>query len=739
MKTAFPNLRSPVQITLYSNIPFDNTYKHHTLISSLFTFDGTSLYTGGSSVINIPKERFINRRKPDNVNEFYYPRWTKAGEFNFNYANGLVTSVTLELTPEQTNANYMKVKCVNDEYYYFITGISQVNYDTYVLSLELDVLMTYQDEFLSGVKDMPIFTNRKHCHRYTDDGIMPHSSDFKLNEDTFAGIKPIIIKDKISLDYFSSTLRTIKDVRWLYICSEGIAGSDETKSFLFKAQNINYPLCMLALPINVGKFVITDGVTTIEYRSDDIFTCINKYLVGSGVMKVAKISNYPPFNVGNATFNLSGRVLTLNVASLDPNYSGLPNLYSFNIGSNNFVVANSLGALHGDFFLSMTKGAMCIINYEDVTYGYQAINLGDFANTTKPTPLLPRYNDPKLLFKPFKKYMLNAQYSNEGLEIYPELLYSEVLTNSTTKYFSFQTITTAYIGDNNMFTYLRPYLDNLANPPFYVFDHYKYQKVGLATNVNYIMPVGTNALDVFNATQSQSFYTSKVASGISSGLAIAGGIASIGLGVASIGASGVTGGSSGVMGATMIASGATAIAGGTASMVNTIKSSGAKIEDLKNTPDSINISGSNFVSDTAIVGNTDPLPFIIVYDVNEVVKEQANDFFYNYGYQVARECYFNTELDYVDGHRKIDNDIIGRTLFNYVQTNDDLVNNINNDIPLIVKKKLSSIFNDGITLWSFFGNQEIWGGYLVPDVVNLDDYFLKHYYDNTEYNILLNA
>ena len=62
MKTAFPNLRSPVQITIYNNIPFDNTYKHHSLISNRFTYNGTAIYTGGSLVANVPpKERFIDR------------------------------------------------------------------------------------------------------------------------------------------------------------------------------------------------------------------------------------------------------------------------------------------------------------------------------------------------------------------------------------------------------------------------------------------------------------------------------------------------------------------------------------------------------------------------------------------------------------------------------------------------------------------------------------------------------
>ena len=62
MKTAYPRFRSPVDITLYSNIPFDNTYSHHSLISNLFKYGGTNIFTG-SGLPKLACERFIDRRE----------------------------------------------------------------------------------------------------------------------------------------------------------------------------------------------------------------------------------------------------------------------------------------------------------------------------------------------------------------------------------------------------------------------------------------------------------------------------------------------------------------------------------------------------------------------------------------------------------------------------------------------------------------------------------------------------
>ena len=245
------------------------------------------------------------------------------------------------------------------------------------------------------------------------------------------------------------------------------------------------------------------------------------------------------------------------------------------------------------------------------------------------------------------------------------------------------------------------------------------------------MPCGTNALDVFNTTQAQSFYTSKVASGVTSGLSVAGGVASMVIGA------GMTGASAGTlspMGMAMVAGGAMGVASGTAGIATTIASGVSKVEDLKNTPDSINISGSNFITDSGISKDTNCLPYITILECSNVIQENANDFFYNYGYEVSRECHFNTNVYFDNSNNKvIDNNLFGRTIFNYIQIKDDITNKIDSDIPMIVKQKLSSIFNNGITLWTFFGFNFTENGY--QDTLNyqIDTWLFKNNLDNTEY------
>lgn len=738
MKTAFPRYRTPVFITLFSNVPFDNTYKHHTLISDLFKYNNTKINTYSGSEV---KERFLNRKDYTKTGyPYYYPRYDITGEYNFDYSNGLICSIVLELTPEQTNANYMRVvnhaqDLTGEIYYYFITGIQQINADTYKLSLELDVLMTYQDEFLEGMKGVPAFAVRKHSHRWTDDGLMPHCAELKTGEDAFANVKPSLITNKFNLNYLNSEMKNIKTVMWLYICidTNGLSGQISEK-VIYSCKDKNYPMVMMAIPLNVNTLTYcnTLGSYSLTYSHDKLIQAVQE-LIDDGSVHGARISPYPPFVPQSSYYKMSldgSRNLTIKGSVVELQDSGGVKLYELTMGNNEFLYGDFSGMGGAKIIELLTLGCLLISTQNDTLYEYDELTptqLG-IANSDSPTPLDNRYLDPKLLFSPFRKYKISAQYCTEGSEFFPELVFSEKETAYNGHYFWFQSTASAYIGDNNIFTYISASVDT--------YDKYRFEKIGLASAVNYIMPCGTNALDVFNSTQAQSFYTSKVASGITSGLSIAGGIASIGVGIAgAVGSMGMSAPAS----AGLIAGGATAIAGGIAGIATAVASTDAKIEDLKNTPDSVNVSGSNFITDEIVAPDTYGLPYVVVYDVSSVIKENANDYFYNYGYQVSRECYFNTDLDFDNKNGAIDNNLFGRTIFNYIQLNDDITNKINYDMPLIVKQKLSKIFNDGITLWSFFGINELWASPVVPSsTYYLDRWFMKCDLDNTEYNVLIN-
>ena len=703
MKTAYPQVLGTCSITLYSNVPFDNTYANHSLISKKFLYNNSAVFTGADSLV--PCEMFLNRKNPNILGSpRYYPSYTLTGDFNFNFSNGLIGSITLELTAEQTNANYLKLVTGSDVYYYFITGINQVNFETYTLSLELDVLMTYQDEFLEGMKDMPVFTQRKMCYRYTNNGLYPHCADYKTGESTFAGVKPSIVKTKIA-PTFKSKINKLEGVKWLTCCFDDI----QEPQLISQLGNVNYkfddkdfPLMMVCMPIGVNSITFKNGSDTFTITDTMMHDFVSN-LIDNGKVHACKVSPYPPFDAdSNLTITQSGTDYTLT--------SSLFNFFS--VSGNNFIEYDNLKTT---IYVAQQSGVIVITNEKKHDYEFGNCYL-DTYNSQAPNPLMPRFKEPKLFFEPFRKYLLTSSYG-EGNEFFPELIYSDGVYLSS--HIPFSSAYTFYIGDYNVVTYQNEITDANSNK-FY--SNYKVCNIGLSCNINYVVPCGTDALAVFNLTQSQSYYTSKIASGVTAGLSIAGGVASIGVGVVS-------------ENPMLIAGGATAIAGGIAGAINTIKSTNAKIEDLKNTPDSINVQGGCFTSD---MNRANPLPYVIIYECSKVIQEQATDFFYNYGYEVARECYFNLELKQdFDTSGDVDTNLFSRDIFNYIKLNEDITNKINANIPLIVKQKLSKIFNDGITLWSWFGHDELWKNgtpYLNQDYW-LDRWFLKCQLDNTEISL----
>lgn len=719
MKTAFPRFRSPVDITLYSNVPFDNTYKNHTLISSKFKYNNSNIY---NIALGSAKERFLNRKNWSATGKpFYYPRYELTGEFNFDYSNGLISSVVLELTRAQTNANYMKVVChgqdSSDDYYYFITGIQQINYDTYKLTLELDVLMTYQDEFLEGVKNVPVLTARKHCNRYDTLG-NPHCPDFKNSEDAFAGIKPSLTKSKTQI-HLPTNLQKLEDVSWLYVCAD--ADEDE-EVWEYSFKGITFPLAMFCAPMGKALRFVVNDTNNVERQIFMLGLGQGYFLINNGKVHGARLSHLPPVVDTQAT---------LTNESPYPDYITIrsPNLWLYYTDNTHYTLrwTTSMGVIeyrHKDGGKLNNLGFVYKYQYDN-KYTHPSISL-DIPNALSGSPSAidytePRISDARLLFSPFRKYVLNARYS-EGYEFFPELLFADYKALNS---FTFETSATGYIADNNIITYLLQDDDS--------YKYYPEMNIGLSSAMNYVVPCGTNALEVFNATQQQSFYTSKVASGVTSGLSIIGGAGSIALGIAgAVGSMGMSTPAS----VGLIAGGATAIGSGIAGAVNTAKSTTAKIEDLKNTPDSVNVSGSNYCSDYGRVGNG--FPYVITYECSQIVKTSADEFFYDYGYAISRMCYFNSELKTdIDLEQTTDDNLFGRTIFNYIQLNEDITNKINYDMPIIIKQKLSSIFNNGITLWSFFSFDELWHDNNEPSsTYYLDRWFMKDELNNTEYNLL---
>lgn len=734
MKTAYPNTTQPVSITLYSNIPFDNTYKNHSFISSYF-----KKQSGGSQPKIFPngeQSNFLNRK--NSTGAYIYKRWTFTDTFNFDFKNGLNATITLELLNEQTNANYLMVVCGTQKWFYFITSIMQSNIDTYTLQLELDVLMTYGDDFLEGVKDVPVFAKRKHCKRYS--GLLMFSHDYKNGESAYEGVKPNLLTHVYPLEneyreypYGDDYSSIFSDVLWAYITTDlvdsSVLGVDALQYRINECAN---PFSVLCIPINYTLNIRVHYEGT-EYRSYSIGgrRFISK-LVSQEHFKSAKILPFPPFHrlAQGITVSKSGYSITINGEHSDNLFInneqgyGAITLTSSYGGKYYLRFGNNLGLNNNEN--ALLENAFVVCEQYQMYYNYKPVSPYDLFKPNDMSILSSKVQDPKLKLKPFTKYCISSSGSEES-EFYVELLVSYTPLSLGQQGLHFASLTTAYCGDYTIYTYLTP----PASMSTYAFNNYKWGKVGLSQSTNYTLPVGTNALDVFKNTQYETFYQSKVASGITSGLTIAGGVASIGLGIAgAVGSMGMSTPAS----VGLIAGGATAIASGTAGISNTIKSANAKIEDLKNTPDSINLSGSSYAHDISMLING-LLPYINVYECSPVIMNGANEYFYSYGYEIARPCYFNQLVDGSQSSSQYydDNDLFTRTIFNYIQLNEDITNKINADIPLIIKQKISSIFNQGITLWTFFGFSSLNSNTNETTTYSLDKWLYKNSLENKEY------
>lgn len=730
MKTAYPNLNQPVIITLFANVPFDNTYKDHSFISSKFRYSRQGTSTSLSRFAK--QENFLYRKNANG--DYIYPFWILTGEYNFDFTNGLITSLTLELTNEQTNANYLSISVGLDVYYYFITSIKQSNFNTYSLSLELDVIMTYGDEFLQGIKSNPVYTKRKHCTRYYDDYV--YSRYYKNGESAFENLKPslverfvnanLLLDNRVESEYGGDILTKFSDILWLYIVSDY---TDNTYNYSNK--EIRNPFTIFCFPINANIFFRDNDNNTysVGFETGGSNQRNIGELINDGHYKSAKISPYPPFTTLPNDVKVYGDVAGgLTIAG---NFNLNSKRDSITFGNNILLIGNNIdsgttSSSQNDIDKQLSHSIVVHIQF-DMNYDFNEMFYQDF--TYNEVDITSNRNvDPKLLFKPFKKYCLTSA-SGEEQEFYPELLTSlSPFAVDDNQLLYLTTIATAYGGDFTTFTYIKEI--ELSNNVI-GYANYRYGKVGLSTTMNYTIPVGENALEVFKSTQSETYYQSKMASGITSGLTIAGGVGSIGLGIA--GAVGSMGMSTPVS-VGLIASGVGAVASGTASMVDTIKSTNAKIEDLKNTPNSINVSGSSYAHDIAMNING-LLPYVIIYTISNITKNCADDYFYTYGYEIGKDCYFNSS--FLSSDSLEDDNIFTRTIFNYVQLQEDISMKINANIPLIAKQKLSNIFNQGIILWTFFGFRSLYPATAtIPNesaTYDLDKWLYKHTLENKEY------
>ena len=695
-----PTSTNPVTITLYRNYPFDNSYKETTLLSRKFKY--------GDVVVGADKDGFLDLKDSTNTS-YYFPRTTKTGTYNFAFGNGLVTSLILELTDEEINTNYIKVECsvTHEVYYYFVTSILQKNEMTYLLNLELDIFMTYGEDFLDMMNGIPVMTERKHCYRFSEYGY-PISAEFTKVDSNFSNVKANIFASstKLALSVKDVNNVKLKSYNWCYVI---VKADDSNYKYLYKENGILHSYLVICFPMVTMKLYRMNGSTQTELVTYDPLEQMKFWGTFENTYKIT-ILPYPPFNNLGTNTIISQTNTELDIlidsANISPvsQESGAYNVY-FSPTTYARVVT---GSTHP--YIAIREGFGGAMNYDNITL----FNYTDYNS-------VPRITNGKnkgeltIALPPFTKYKIGS-FADEGYYFNPQLKFGLAVYGSEWKTYQVKTIVSTNPDNTSYFTYVTCMGGELEN------------KIGLGTTYFYSMPTSVSAMQHFLNTASAEYNNSKLMSTISA-------FASIGLGGASMSVA-----KSGSMG--QIA-GAGAIASGIIKEVDNITSYYAKMEDLKNTPSNLTTGGSTFTLDYAmsLSSNMDMLPFISIFICDYATRETASDFFYNYGYEVNRYCNFNTSLSFYSSQPGVNNSIFTRTLFNYVKLSENItnklcsVNGTANAIPYVVAKKFAEVFMNGITIWTFFGFTSIQNK--INDVTNAKfevfTYFHKSHRCNAEF------
>lgn len=703
-----PTTIQPVTITLYRGVPFSNNYSEHTLLSTKFRY--TSL-NGDVNNVGSDKTAFIDMKL--NGTTYVYPRTTKTGTYNFAFGNGLVTSVVMELDGDEINSNYMKVVAGSDVYYYFITGITQKNEITYLVNLELDVFMTYGEEFLTNIRNKPVQVERKHCRRVllSEDGNNDKINPVCFNqESTFTQLKSNIIKSYTPLefkDFISKNNIDFNDMlnnkNWIYILA-GYNSPFHELGEAYEENGIKYPYYVFCFPMyalsirarhtdslypqfNYDKLVSVGGKSS---------TLLKNFIEDSNTLKII-VSPFPPFKTCTNMNIIDNRIELINkvytTAGTHPRITfetgdGTDGNYGEYIDL--ILTEDEDYPLISNGYFQVYKGFGGIFNYKEIE---EYFSLDDSITINMERDI----GEYKLQIAPFKDLRMSSYYGGE-YRVPTQMLF---LKTFDTGVYSIKpsSIVSTNAESNCYFNYV-DVTDNSVNA-----------KLGNINSVSYNIPTGTNAQLLFNQTQSEQYTNSKVVSAITNGLKVIGGALAV-----------VFGGAMGKIG------GATAIASGVTGEVNTFTDWSAKMEDLKNTPNSYTFGGSSFSYDYAMANSQTQnlLPYLITYGVSDVEYNMGAEFLYQYGYEYNCETYFSYEITYYSDN------IFERRLFNYVKIKEDITTKlVGSNLPLIVAQKMNEVLNAGIKLWTFLG----FNFDNSTDVGNiLTKYFQKSQYCNAEIN-----
>lgn len=735
-------IKEPVNITLFSGVPLDNSYENHPFFAD---FKGVSTIYGGGTLPSDKTWRFIFRRFIFNCSSTHSMTLTK--RYILNTSNGLIADVVINSNDCYhtyfDTPNYLQVTFYDgvksDYLFYFVTNVEKVsiNNTTYRLSLELDVIGCYSNEILTSLYGRRILTGRKHCRRLDETGVLK-CGDIMSFEDITTNFKPSKIEriEQI-LPFLGQTPSSgelfkyvYEGLKWVYVLfdthnEENVGASNIGISLPYGV--VCFPLLEKGKTLKIYTGVGTSATLIRTYTGDELLEIFdNTYVLDT------KVSVLPPFNplkgAPDVIITVTGsNDISINFTKFTSGSLGAFTAVSLTVNTNKYLMLSDVNT-------NKLLNGFLIVNYNNSNY-LTLKNIGLYNNpTTMPTVDDKYVLEPKLYVEPITTYTIYSPWGDNYDLPVAEIIENggangDASVNPYTVSIEVNYIFTPYPSDNSLETYIK--VINILSDSNHTINKLSY--IGKTSKVtpDYKYIMATDVYKNFIAIQGATYNLNKgfgIASDVISYLG-----SGLGAGVGSA-----------QMDFTEVAKSGTQAVKSALSIAKKSISYFTDKKDMVNTPDNIKNTGNNIIKDILRYKNEKIYPlysdfyktissFLVVTKPQENEMNKFKYFFYWYGYQVKRYCVFNDNLSYTTNNTDYDDQIFNRTLFNYIQFDEDITSLLTEISNPVIKNKIATIFMNGIRLWTFFNFKMFDNDFIEHELQGrIGQYYLRSEYDNSE-------
>lgn len=663
---------------LEKTIPLNNSYENVISFKDLIREDGEK------ALVHISRTSFFKSYDTHFNDTAYYTH------VNFKIADTLKTTLRVDVTKLTTlntiGVNYVHIintsnKNYPSELFYFINNIIFLNGNIAELELELDVFTTYFSKLYFKEDSKKLYVERCHCDRYTINGTNQFGCEESLLGDIIdTQFSPNVTRNSVDLlDNEKVYLLLYLSYNVLHSSQFSTGTTNNPKPiYLSTSTGAMYDYGSyyndIALPYIIGVLPLT--TINLTLKGNDGRTSTRKYGINAEPQDFA-LGSFTYFKyINENTPYIIGAQLVKTKIDLLENYDGSSQESNFFIADIQKALTDPATGYDGTAF-----PIVCLRNIKSENFtNIENINFSSIYNYL--------YGAGRSFTRSELENITERNvYLEPKLYVYPYSSYA--YTGAIFKDATFEPIKALKNVSNVTFKSIWSPNPNTSGERLYIASgYYKYAQetyAGSSPVITSEIPIITSAYQEFLTSQKNSFYT---------GLAISmfSGAFNTGVAVASGGANPY------------------AMAEMGSNLIETIAQpfiAGAKIQDLKNTPNKYN---SNNFDVYGIIGSTDLSKRLIVSGLTDSEVDMVSTFYYLNGYLV--EQYRDIDFDLTNNSIKCYyKGAFTRKLFNFLKIKEDLVecfhfNEEGLPISMASKRKLNEVMRKGVRIWNITTSAE---------------------------------